>query len=172
MHSSEQTAKELARLGSQRLSRIDPKALADKLNEREATRGVRLTVYGLVRKALDDRGFNAAYNSNSVCDSALDAYATAAEHDRDDMPASLVNAGQYLQALTGQIPDMELCLKQLERMSYPYIIYVLFAGSGQSSLVERLKPAFLEHMRRYPSTLDKLPETYRKVAEEVHDADV
>lgn len=150
--------------------KIDPEALAKTLNEQEEEHGIRLTVYGLVRKALESRGFNAAYNSNIVCLSNVVAYRDAAIGYRDDMPVALVNAGQYLQALTSQIPDIDICIKQLERMSYPYIIYVLFAGSGQKELVERLRPKFVEHMKCYPSTLDKLPEAYQKVAQEVDDA--
>ena len=165
MVSQEQIAKEIAELGYPQLKRLDPARIAKSLDTWAKTYGISLTFYGLLRWAMDKYGGKALYENVLASDSTAKGYADAALHYRDDMPAAIVNAGNYLNALSSQLGEIELCLKQLEHMSFPYIIYVLFAGAGQQAMVPQYKGAYEEHMRRYPSTLDKLPERYRNIQE-------
>ena len=67
--------------------------------------------------------------------------------------------------------EMDTCFKQLEGMTFPYVLYIMFAGSGQKDIVARYRTAAVEQLKRYPSTCDRLPESFRKVAEELKNAD-
>lgn len=133
--------------------------------------GVRLTLYGLFRWAADKYGSKALFGNVLTSEQTVDGYSKAARLIRDDMPAAVVNAGNYLKSLTQQMGDIALCMSQLSRMSFPYIIYVLFAGAGMQKYAAQFRGEFEEHMRRYPSTLDALPERYRLAGREETDAD-
>jgi hypothetical protein len=100
-----------------------------------------------------------------LADAAVKGYVEDAAKYRDDMPAMLLNAHTYVTSILANVADLETALKHLEGMSFPYVLYVLFAGSGQSDVVERYRPEAEEQLKRYPSTLDLLPESYRKVKE-------
>ena len=153
------------------LRRLDPEKLATMLNKHGESNGVRLTLYGLIKWAAERYGGNALYENVLMSDKTVSGYAATAKHYKEDMPAALVNAGNYMKALSSQIGDMETCIRQLEQMSFPYIIYVLFAGAGQADLVSGYRSALEEHLKRYPSTLDMVPERY-KVMEVPDDADI
>lgn len=161
MISLEQIQKELQELHSNALRNLDQDKLLSQLNKYAESSGVVLTFYGLLKYAAERYGGNALYENVLLSDKTVSGYADAARHYKEDMPAALVNAGNYMKALSGQIGDVEMCIKQLERMSFPYVIYILFAGSGHEKLVEQYRPAAAEHMRRYPSTLDLVPERYK-----------
>jgi hypothetical protein len=103
---------------------------------------------------------------NVLCsDAAVKGYVEDAAKFRDDMPAMLVNAHAYVTSILANVADLDTAMRQLEGMSFPYVLYVLFAGSGQEEVVERYRPEAEEQLRRYPSTLDLLPESYRSLKE-------
>ena len=145
--------------------------VADKLSAREEDGGIKLSPYGFIMWAVDHYGGKCTYANVLSSDNAVDGYVSAATKMRDDMPYMLLNANTYVTKILSNVADMDTCLRQLEGMTFPYVLYVLFAGSGQADVVERYRAAMAEQMRRYPSTLDKLPEVYRQVGQEVLDAD-
>ena len=159
-------------MGQPQLLGLNSASLARQLNKWSEQCKIRLTFYGLFRWAVDKYGGKALFENVLLSDTAASGYAAAAVHYREDMPAAIVNAGNYLNALSAQMGDIEICLRQLEHMSFPYIIYVLFAGAGQEAMVEQYRPAFVDHMRRYPSTLESLPERYRNISLEGEDVDI
>lgn len=145
--------------------------VADMLSECEATNNIRLSAYGYIMWIVDNYGHKCAYRNLVTSQKATGGYLSAAIKYRDDMPSMLINADTYVTQILSNVADIDICFKQLEGMTFPYVLYVLFAGSGQHALVERYRTEIEEQMRRYPSTLDLLPETYRKVGMEVLNED-
>lgn len=143
--------------------------VAAKMRQFEDDNEIRLSEYGYVMWAVDHYGWKCAYKNLMASDDVVQGYMDEALKYMLDMPILLVNANKYLSKLLGNIANFETCLQLLEGMSYPYILYTLFAGIGQADRVARYRPEMEEQMRRYPSTLDKLPESFRKVGEEVLD---
>ena len=130
-----------------------------------------VTAYGYVMYALEHHGSMCAYNNVFSSDACVKGYVDSARKYKEDMPALLLNAHEYVSKMLVNIPDIDVCLKQLEGMTFPYVLYVLFAGGGNADTVRRYRPEMEEQMRRYPSTLDALPESYRTIGEEVIHAD-
>lgn len=145
--------------------------IADRLSDRERESGVTLSAYGFIMWAFDHYGFKCAYKNMLGAEQTVAGYADEAVRLRDDMPAMLVNAHMYVTKIMSNVADMDTCFRQLEGMTFPYVLYVLFAGSGQQAMVERYKEQTREQLRRFPSILDSLPETYKAVAKEFEDAD-
>lgn len=157
------TAHEL--LGNAVSGDIDWDLMADRLGTAATTAGVEPSAYGVIMWAVDHHGFKAVWKNILSSQAVCEGYVADARKLRDDMPAMLVNAHTYVSKLLANVADFDICLNQLEGMSFPYVLYVLFAGSGQEELVARYRPEAAEQLKRYPSTLDLLPESYRKVKE-------
>lgn len=97
---------------------------------------------------------------------SINSYVTEARNYRDSMMELLVNASSYAKNVFSQVTDPDICMKRLEEMSFPYVLYVLFCGLGQPEQVEQFREEAEEHFRRYPSTADKLTPKFRNVVEE------
>ena len=145
--------------------------VAGALSRFEEDNGMSLSPYGYVMWAVDHHGYKCAYRNLMASQAVTSGYAEAARKFRDDMPALLVNASGYAASVLSNVADFDTCLMQLEGMSFPHVLWVLFAGSGQEDKVRKYRDATREHLRRYPSTLDLLPESYRNVGKELADAD-
>lgn len=143
--------------------------VVDKMSQFEDENGITLSEYGYVMWAVDHYGWKCAYKNLMASEDVVQGYMDEALKYMLDMPILLVNAHKYLGKLLGNIANFDTCMQLLEGMSYPYIIYTLLAGTGQVDKVAKYRPEMEEQMRRYPSTLDKLPESFRKVGQEVLD---
>lgn len=141
--------------------------VAETLSRFEQDNGMRLSAYGYVMWAVDHHGYKCAYSNLMASANVTGGYCDAAKNYRDDMPAMLVNANLYATKILSNVADLDTCLRQLEGMTFPYVLYTLFTGTGQVDVVERYRNDFQEHMRRYPSTLDLLPESFRKVGDDI-----
>lgn len=135
------------------------------MNKAEEESDIRLSPYGFLMWAVDHYGYKSLWKNVVSSPKAVNGYAADAVKLRDDMPVMLLNAQVYVTKIFSNVADIEMCFKHLEGMTFPYVLYVLFAGSGQEDMVERYKPEMEETMKRYPSTLDLLPESYKKVGE-------
>jgi hypothetical protein len=62
-------------------------------------------------------------------------------------------------------------MERLAGMSFPYVLFVLFAAQGHSEVVDRYRTETEELLKRYPGTLDKLPEHFRDTTKEALNAD-
>ena len=144
---------------------IDFGPLAESLSAQEDARGLELSPYGFVLWCLDHYGVKCAWKNVLCSDAAVKGYVEDAARLRDDMPAMLLNAHTYVSSILANVADLDTALRQLEGMSFPYVLYVLFAASGQEDVVDRYRPEAEEQLKRYPSTLDLLPESYRSVKE-------
>lgn len=144
--------------------------IAQELNDYQERYGIKLSEYGFAKFMFDLYGVKSLYTTMGISAQTVQKYAETAVRIRDDMPSLLLNCSKYVQKLFNVITDTDLCFKQLEGMTFPYVMYVLFAGSGKDDLVERYADEFNEQMMRYPSTLDKLPQQFR-LAEETENAD-
>jgi|LSQX01.2.fsa_nt_gb hypothetical protein len=163
MHTEETVSEELAKILGRTPGKLNPGDVADVLNKQEESKNLKLTVYGLFMWAVDKHGEKALYGNVLGNPGNIASYAEEARNIRDDFPVLLVNAGLYAEKLMATILDIGLCIEKLKIMSYPPILYVFFAGAGLKDYVEQFKKDFTEHMKRYPSSLDKLPESYRRV---------
>lgn len=145
--------------------------VAASLNAKEEANGIQLSPYGYVMWAVEHHGSRCAFVNVMASESVISGYAGSAVEARDTMPELVYNAHLYVSKLLSNVADMDTCFKQLEGMTFPYVLYIMFAGSGQQDVVARYKTAAIEQLKRYPSTCDKLPESFRKVAEELKNAD-
>lgn len=130
-----------------------------------------LSAYGFFMWAIDHYGTKVLYPNMSGSTKAVEDYAFEAKKCRDDLPMMLINAADYVETVFGNIADAEMCFLRLSEMTYPYILFLVFAADDRTELVERFRPEIEEQLKRYPSTLDVLPEAYKKVGEEVLNAD-
>ena len=158
-------------LGTAVSNDVDYDVMAERLNAEEAEQGVALTEYGYVMWAVDHFGHKCAYKNVMESKNLMHDYALAAAKMRDDMPTMLVNANTYVTKLMSNVADLATCFRQLEGMTFPHVLYVLFAGSGQPELVTQYRPEMEEIMKRYPDALALLPESFKSVGQEVLDAD-
>ena len=158
-------------LGTAVSNDVDYDVMAERLNAEEAEQGVALTEYGYVMWAVDHFGHKCAYKNVMESKNLMHDYALAAVKMREDMPIMLVNANTYVTKLMSNVADLSTCFRQLEGMTFPYVLYVLFAGSGQPELVTQYRPEMEEIMKRYPDALVLLPESFKSVGQEVLDAD-
>ena len=141
--------------------------VAEMLRKFEDDSGLELSEYGYVMWCVDHFGWQCAYKNLMASDKVVQGYMDEALKYMLDMPILLVNAKKYLGKLLGNVADFDTCMKLLEGMSYPYILYTLFAGIGQADRVAKYRTQMEEQLKRYPSTLDKLPESFRKAGKEV-----
>lgn len=144
--------------------------ITQQLNDLSTTHGVELSSYGYVMYVLEHIGLQGIYRNGFAYPNLMTGYAETARKYKEDMPIQLVNASKYVESVFNQLVDPELCMTRLEGMSFPYVLYVLFAGAGQPDMVEKYRPEIEEQLRRYPGTLALLPEKYKAVGEEVLNA--
>lgn len=146
--------------------RLDLHALADRLNESAAEHAIELSSYGYVMHVIEKYGMQGIYKGMLGTKDSISSYVTEARNYRDSMMELLVNASSYAKNVFSQVTDPDICMKRLEEMSFPYVLYVLFCGLGQPEQVEQFREEAEEHFRRYPSTADKLTPKFRNVVEE------
>lgn len=137
----------------------------------EAEYGLTLSAYGYVRWAIDHYGYKCLFKNLMASDKVVGDYAKEALKYMEDMPLMLNNAIMYANQLMANIADQAVCMKQLEGMTFPYVLYTFFAAGGCREVVEVYRPQMEEQMLRYPSTLDKLPESFKAVGREILNAD-
>lgn len=146
--------------------------MADMLSSYERSMLVNLSAYGYIMWAYDHYGAKCVYKNILSSSNVMNDYASEAKRLMEDMPELLVNAHTYVTKIMSNVPDLEACFQHLEGMSFPYVLYVLFAGTGQKELVQRYKIETAELLKRYPSAFDKLPESFRLAGQEATYADI
>lgn len=145
------------------------KKVAKGLNRFEEEYAINLSAYGFFMWCIDKYGSKILYG-NMTTGKAVEGYAKDALKYRDDLPSLMVNAVDYVSKIFEQFADIDQCFTRLVEMTYPYILYVLFAADGHTEMAKRFRPEIEEQLKRYPSTLDSLPESFRKIGEEVQNA--
>lgn len=154
-------------LGQALPARTDCLKVAASLNKASQHNNVELSSYGFVMWALEHGGPAAVYKNALLSQATMDDYAQAARAHKEDTPIMLINAGKYVEKVFSTIQDPELCMERLEGMTFPHILYLLFAASGQPELVEKYRDDAREFFKRFPGTLQALPESFRLAGEEV-----
>lgn len=149
----------------------NPERIADSLNKASDIHGVALSAYGYIMWVLEHCGISAITRGGLSMQANIDAYAAVAKKYKEDMPMHIINASNYVDKVFNTIQDPELCMVRLEGMSFPHVLYVLFAAAGQSDIVANYKTEIEEHLKRYPGSLDLLPEKFKSVGREVLNAD-
>lgn len=146
--------------------------IVKQLNDASVAQDVELSSYGYLMYVLEHVGLQGLYRNGLAYGNLMSGYAETARKYKEDMPLHLVNASKYVGSVFNQLVDPDLCMSRLEGMSFPYVLYVLFAGAGQVDLVQKYRPEIEEQLRRYPGTLDLLPAKYKAVGEEVLNANI
>lgn len=149
------------------LTRLNLKKIASQLNDLSDTHDVELSSYGYVHYVLEHVGLSGIYKGQLASSNLMSEYASAARAYKEDMPMLLVNANQYVEKVFNVIQDPDLCITRLEGMTFPYVLYILFAGAQMEHVVDKYRHEAIEHLRKYPGTLALLPERYKNVGEEV-----
>lgn len=145
-------------------------SMSDALNREEQALNVELSAYGYIMWAYEHYGHKCAYKNVLASKNVMHDYAQAAFKLKEDMPEMLLNANVYVTKVMSNVADLETCFRQLDGMSFPYVLYVLFAGSGQAYMVARYRTETEEILKRYPSAFDKLPDSFRNAGLEVLNA--
>ena len=140
--------------------------LAERLNEASRDHAIELSSYGYIVHVIEKYGMQGVYKGMLGTKDSISSYVTEARNYRDSMMELLVNASSYAKNVFSQVTDPDICMKRLEEMSFPYVLYVLFCGLGQPEQVEGFREEAEDHFRRYPSTADKLTPKFRNVVEE------
>jgi len=146
--------------------RLDIQSLSTRLNEASSEYAIELSSYGYIMHVIEKYGMQGVYKGMLGTKDSISSYVTEARNYRDSMMELLVNASSYAKNVFSQVTDPDICMKRLEEMSFPYVLYVLFCGLGQPEQVEQFREEAEEHFRRYPSTADKLTPKFRNVVEE------
>ena len=146
--------------------KLNVESIAQQLSAMEQTNNTRLSAYGYAMYALEHVGLSGIYHGRLADVTVMDGYAKEARKYKDDMPVLLVNASQYAEKVFGVVQEPELCMSRLAGMSYPYVLFVLFAGTGHPEMVEQFKEETQEILDRYPDTLVLLPETFQTATKE------
>jgi len=146
--------------------KLNIESIAQQLSVMEQTNKTKLSAYGYAMYALEHVGLSGIYHGRLADASVMDGYSKEAKKYKDDMPVLLVNASQYADRVFSVVQDPELCMKRLAGMSYPYVIFVLFAGTGHSEMVACFLEETREILDRYPDTLTLLPETFQTATKE------
>lgn len=146
--------------------RLDIPALAQRLNEASESKDIELSSYGYVMYVIERYGIQGIYKGMLGTKDSIDGYVMEAMNYRSSMMGLVVNASNYAKSVFSKVTDPDICMKRLEEMSFPYVLYVLFCGLGQPEQVEQYRDQAEEHFRRYPATAEKLPDKFRNVAEE------
>lgn len=140
------------------------------LTRLERENNIELSPYGYIMWALDNYGWQCGYSNMLTSEGVVKGYCAAAIKYRDDMPEMLLNANDYFSRVMNNVADTEAALKHLEGMSTPYILYVLLAPY-YAEMADRYREAAEEQLKRYPSTLDKLTGSYKRLKEVLLHAD-
>lgn len=166
---SEQSFKQTLQslLGSHVSSKTDCAKIAANLNKASQHNEVELSSYGYIMWVLEHGGPAAIYKRALQYPAMMEEYAQAAKAHMEDTPVMLVNAGKYVDKVFTTIQDPDLCMERLEGMTFPHILYLLFAASGQKELVAKYQAETHEFFKRFPGTLKALPESFRLAGEEV-----
>jgi hypothetical protein len=146
--------------------KLDLHVLAERLNEASRDHAIELSSYGYIVHVIEKYGMQGVYKGMLGTKDSISSYVTEARNYRDSMMELLVNASSYAKNVFSQVTDPDICMKRLEEMSFPYVLYVLFCGLGQPEQVEGFREEAEDHFRRYPSTADKLTPKFRNVVEE------
>ena len=146
--------------------------MAEILSNYEQSMSVSLSAYGYIMWAHDHYRAKCAYKNILSSVNVMNENASEAKRLMEHIPELLVNAHTYVTKIMSNVPDLEACFQHLEGMSFPYVLYVLFAGTGQKELVQRYKIETAELLKRYPSAFDKLPESFRLAGQEATYADI
>lgn len=152
---------------------LKPDNIARQLQELEHTYNIQLSEYGYVMYALEHAGLGGIYHGRLSDPMLLKSYAEEAQKYKEDLPTLLVNAKTYASKVFENVQDPEMCMMRLEGMSYPYVLFCLFAATGNLAIVEQYSTETRELLARYPGTLDKLPESFQiAIQEALADADI
>lgn len=130
-----------------------------------------LSEYGYVMYVLEHAGLGGIYHGRLADPQLMKGYATEARKHKEDMPTLLVNAKNYSERVFNVVQDPELFLPRLEGMSFPYVLFVLFAALGQPGMVDAYATEAREMLARYPGTLDALPGNIKNATLEALNAD-
>lgn len=95
----------------------------------------------------------------------LSLYKQALQQETQTLPTHIVNTGTLYAQLTDSDLGIEDALKNLDKMSMPIAIYLLFAGEGYE--VPKYKQAARKYCMLYPQAVLALPEPYRTKAREL-----
>lgn len=150
---------------------VNPEKLAEQLRALEVTNKVQLSEYGYIMYVLEHAGVAGIYHGRLSDSMLMDGYAKEARKHKEDLPSLLVNARKYAEKVFQLIQDPDLFMPRLEGMSFPYVLYILFAGLDQPYMVESYKTETKEMLARYPGTLDLLPENLKTKTLEALNAD-
>lgn len=153
-------------LGSSKPGKLDVAALAQRLNDAAESHGIELSSYGYIMHVVEKYGMQGVYRGMLGTKESIDSYVNEANNFRSSMMGLVVNASNYAKSVFANVTDPDLCMKRLEEMSYPYVLYVLFCGLGQTVQAEPYRLSAEEHFRRYPATAELLPDKFKNVAEE------
>ena len=152
---------------------FNPENAAKQLMDYEDSFGITLSEYGFVMYVLEHAGVSGIYHGRMSDPVLMEGYAREAKKYREDMPTLLVNASKYADKVFSVIQDPDLCMPRLAGMSFPYVLFVLFAGTGNASMVEMFREETKELLARYPDTLSQLPENFIQATKEaLADADI
>lgn len=132
----------------------------------ENSNNIQLSEYGYVMYVLENAGLGGIYHGRLSDPILMKGYVDTAKKMRDDLPELLVNAKEYAERVFNVILDPELCMPRLEGMSFPYVLFILFASTGNPAMVEQYTVETRELLSRYPGTLDKLPESFKQATQE------
>ncbi len=154
-------------MGSAAPRQSNLKRLANSLNTASEASRTELSSYGYIMWVLDHHGIRGIQRGALQYTTSVDGYVTDAIKHKEDITIHLVNASQYVDKVVNTIQDSSVAKVKLAEMSFPHVIYLLFASAGQQAFVEEYRGALKEHLKRYPGTLEKLPESFRQAGEEV-----
>lgn len=155
-------------LGPQACSKVDVQSLTLSLrNNEKLVAKTELSEYGFIMSALEQVGLQGIYRGQLGSAPAIKSYGETARRYKEDMPALVLNASKYVSSVFNTIQDPELCMERLAGMSYPYVLWLLFASQGQPEIAECFHKEALEHYRRYPGTAELLPERFQTAVKEL-----
>lgn len=147
--------------------RFDACKVAGWLNDTGKKHGLELGPYGYILYVMDKFGDRSMWGNILSSVKIIEDYGAESARIRDDFPVLLLNAETYFSRLAGSIPDMDMCLGRLSGMTFPYVLYILFAGTGQIGMAERYRTEAEELAKRYPSAFDKLPGVFQQAGKEL-----
>lgn len=141
--------------------------LATLLTQAEADRRVKLSAYGFIKYLLDNLGYKVFWRNLGVNTDRVKAFAAADVLMRDDMPDMLVNASLYLKNVMARIYDREMAIEFLERMSFPYVLWLLYKGAGMEDMAKKYEDETYETLLCHPDCFSKLPESYQQYGKDL-----
>lgn len=129
--------------------------LKDKLNDA----GVQ-SAYGFVTYAMEHRKPD-QYPAAAFQDTDLiRRFVDQTKNEENSLAQHLYNAGLLLSKLVENDIAMSVVQFQLESAVMPHVLYFLYASAGLN-IAEKYKADAIEYKKRYPTAVDKLPESCR-----------